>query len=95
MRRTLAENGIFLLRISVSLLMLSHGIPKAMEYETLIQAFPDPLGLRGSRVHRAGLAVLRLVVQQAALAKSGASFAKAASSRAGRTAVKQRRTHFA
>ncbi|MBW1876242.1 MAG: DoxX family protein [Deltaproteobacteria bacterium] len=39
MRRTLAENGVFLLRISVSILMLSHGIPKALEYETLVQSF--------------------------------------------------------
>jgi putative oxidoreductase len=45
MRRTLADNGIFLLRLSVSLLMLSHGIPKAFEYETLIQEFPDPLNV--------------------------------------------------
>jgi putative oxidoreductase len=36
MRRMLADNGIFLLRISVSLLMLSHGVPKALEYETLV-----------------------------------------------------------
>lgn len=49
MRRTLADNGIFLLRISVSLLMLSHGIPKAFEYETLVQEFPDPLNV-GSEV---------------------------------------------
>lgn len=45
MRRTLADNGIFLLRVSVSLLMLSHGIPKAVEYETLAQQFPDPLNV--------------------------------------------------
>ena len=45
MRRTLAENGVFLLRIAVSLLMLSHGIPKALEYETLVQSFPDPLNV--------------------------------------------------
>ncbi len=45
MRRTLAENGIFLLRVSVSLMMLSHGIPKALEYETLVQSFPDPLNV--------------------------------------------------
>jgi len=45
MRRTLAENGVFLLRIAVSLLMLSHGIPKALEYETLVQNFPDPLNV--------------------------------------------------
>jgi putative oxidoreductase len=45
MRRTLADNGIFLLRISVSLLVLSHGIPKALEYQTLIQEFPDPLNV--------------------------------------------------
>ena len=45
MRRTLADNGIFLLRISVSLMMLSHGIPKALEYETLVTEFPDPLNV--------------------------------------------------
>ncbi len=45
MRRTLADNGIFLLRISVSLLMLSHGIPKALEYQTLAAEFPDPLNV--------------------------------------------------
>ena len=45
MRRTLSENGIFLLRISVSMMMLSHGIPKALEYETLITEFPDPLNV--------------------------------------------------
>ena len=45
MRRTLAENGVFLLRVSVSLLMLSHGVPKALEYETLVQNFPDPLNV--------------------------------------------------
>lgn len=49
MRRALADNGIFLLRISVSLLMLSHGVPKALEYETLVQEFPDPLNV-GSEV---------------------------------------------
>jgi putative oxidoreductase len=47
MRRALAENGVFLLRISVSILMLSHGIPKAFEYETLVQTFPDPLNVGG------------------------------------------------
>ena len=49
MRRTLAENGVFLLRVSVSLMMLSHGISKALEYDTLVQTFPDPLNL-GSKV---------------------------------------------
>lgn len=49
MRRTLAENGAFLLRVSVSLMMLSHGIPKALEYETLVRSFPDPLNV-GSEV---------------------------------------------
>ena len=45
MRRTLTDNGLFLLRVSVSLLMLSHGVPKALEYETLVQSFPDPLNV--------------------------------------------------
>lgn len=25
--------------------MLSHGVPKALEYETLVQSFPDPLNV--------------------------------------------------
>ena len=45
MRQRLAENGVFLLRVGVSLLMLSHGIPKALEYDTLVQTFPDPLNV--------------------------------------------------
>jgi len=45
MRQKLAENGVFLLRISVSLLMLSHGVPKALDYDTLVQSFPDPLNV--------------------------------------------------
>jgi putative oxidoreductase len=45
MRQTLADHGAFLLRISVSLLMLTHGIPKALEYGTLVQTFPDPLNV--------------------------------------------------
>lgn len=45
MRRQLADNGIFLLRIAVSLLMLSHGIPKLLEYDTLVTSFPDPLNV--------------------------------------------------
>ena len=45
MRRTLAENGAFLLRVAVSLMMLSHGIPKALDYDTLVQTFPDPLNV--------------------------------------------------
>jgi len=49
MRRTLAENGALLLRVSVSILMLTHGIPKVVRYETLIQTFPDPLNV-GSEV---------------------------------------------
>ena len=45
MRRQLADHGIFLLRISVSLLMLTHGIPKVLNYQTLVQTFPDPLNV--------------------------------------------------
>jgi putative oxidoreductase len=45
MRRQLADNGIFLLRVAVSLLMLSHGIPKLLNYQTLVQTFPDPLNV--------------------------------------------------
>jgi len=45
MRRTLAENGAFLLRVTVSLMMLSHGVPKALDYDTLVQSFPDPLNV--------------------------------------------------
>lgn len=45
MRQKLADNGIFLLRVSVAIMMLSHGIPKAFEYEELVQNFPDPLNV--------------------------------------------------
>ncbi len=45
MRQTLVDNGLFLLRISVSFLMLSHGIPKALDYERLLHDFPDPLNV--------------------------------------------------
>ena len=45
MRQKLVDNGLFLLRISVSFLMLSHGIPKALEYERLVHEFPDPLNV--------------------------------------------------
>lgn len=45
MRRTLAENGAFLLRVAVSLMMLSHGVPKALDYDMLLQSFPDPLNV--------------------------------------------------
>jgi putative oxidoreductase len=45
MRHTLAENGAFLLRVAVSLMMLSHGVPKALDYDTLVQSFPDPLNV--------------------------------------------------
>ena len=29
----------------MAIMMLSHGIPKALEYEELIQSFPDPLNV--------------------------------------------------
>ncbi|MDH3625941.1 MAG: DoxX family protein [Myxococcales bacterium] len=45
MRQRLADNGIFLLRVSVAMMMLSHGIPKALGYEELVQSFPDPLNV--------------------------------------------------
>jgi putative oxidoreductase len=45
MRQKLAENGAFLLRVAVSLMMLSHGVPKALDYDTLVQTFPDPLNV--------------------------------------------------
>ena len=45
MRQKLAENGAFLLRVVVSLMMLSHGLPKALDYDTLVQTFPDPLNV--------------------------------------------------
>ena len=45
MRQKLADNGIFLLRVTVSFMMLSHGIPKALGYEELVQTFPDPLNI--------------------------------------------------
>jgi len=49
MRRQIADNGVFLLRLSVALMMLSHGIPKALEYDELVKSFPDPLNV-GSEV---------------------------------------------
>jgi len=45
MRRKLADNGIFLLRVSVAIMMLTHGVPKALGYEELVQTFPDPLNV--------------------------------------------------
>ena len=41
----MADNGIFLLRVSAAIMMLSHGIPKALDYENLVVSFPDPLNL--------------------------------------------------
>lgn len=45
MRRRLADNGIFLLRVSAAILMLTHGVPKALGYEELVRTFPDPLNV--------------------------------------------------
>ena len=45
MRQRLADGGLFLLRVSVALLMLSHGVQKLLDYETLTRTFPDPLGV--------------------------------------------------
>lgn len=45
MRQKLADNGIFLLRIAVAIMMLSHGVPKALEYDELVRSFPDPLNV--------------------------------------------------
>ena len=45
MRQQVAENGIFLLRVSAAIMMLSHGIPKALDYEQLVTSFPDPLNV--------------------------------------------------
>lgn len=45
MRQRLADNGIFLLRVSAAIMMLSHGIPKALDYEQLVVSFPDPLNV--------------------------------------------------
>ncbi|MGB5813186.1 MAG: DoxX family protein [Polyangiales bacterium] len=45
MRQKLADNGIFLLRIAVAIMMLSHGVPKALEYDDLVRSFPDPLNV--------------------------------------------------
>lgn len=45
MRQRLADNGIFLLRISAAIMMLTHGVPKALGYEELVQTFPDPLNV--------------------------------------------------
>ena len=45
MRQQLADNGIFLLRVSAAIMMLTHGIPKALDYEQLVVSFPDPLNV--------------------------------------------------
>lgn len=37
--------GLFILRVVSGLLMLSHGIPKLMEFSDKMQTFPDPIGL--------------------------------------------------
>ena len=41
--------GLLLLRLGFGGLMLTHGIPKLMNYATLATQFPDPLGV-GSQV---------------------------------------------
>lgn len=41
--------GLLLLRLGFGGLMLTHGIPKLMNYSTLATQFPDPLGL-GSQI---------------------------------------------
>ena len=45
MTQRLHDAGTLLVRVAASILMLSHGIPKAMKYTELIQEFPDPLGV--------------------------------------------------
>jgi len=37
--------GLFFLRIAVSLMMLSHGIPKFLNYSENLHSFKDPLGV--------------------------------------------------
>jgi len=37
--------GIFLLRVATSCLMLTHGLPKLLNFGEMLQKFPDPIGV--------------------------------------------------
>ena len=37
--------GLTILRVGTAALMLTHGIPKLRDFDTLAQRFPDPLGI--------------------------------------------------
>lgn len=39
------DTGLLVFRISVSLMMLSHGIPKFIKFNMLLGRFPDPIGI--------------------------------------------------
>ena len=39
------DMGLLIFRVSVSLMMLSHGVPKFMKFDMLLGRFPDPIGL--------------------------------------------------
>ncbi|MEW4526748.1 MAG: DoxX family protein [Maioricimonas sp. JB045] len=41
--------GLLILRVGVGCLMLTHGVPKLLNYTTLSQGFADPIGL-GSQI---------------------------------------------
>lgn len=45
MRQRLSDSGLFMLRLTACLAILSHGVPKLMRLEELSRDFPDPLGI--------------------------------------------------
>ncbi len=40
--------GLFLLRLGIGVFMLTHGIPKLMNYASMADQFPDPIGMGSS-----------------------------------------------
>lgn len=44
-RATLHDLGLLLLRLSVGLLMLTHGLPKLLNFQVMLEKFADPIGL--------------------------------------------------
>ncbi|MEZ4287547.1 MAG: DoxX family protein [Polyangiales bacterium] len=76
MRDALSDGGKCLLRVAVGALMLTHGVPKLLHYETMKGQFPDPIGLgsdlslllaMGAEVGCAALLILGLFTRIAAL----------------------------
>lgn len=68
--------GLLLLRLGFGGLMLTHGVPKLMNYATLATQFPDPLGVGsqlsvmmaiGAEVGCASLIILGLFTRLAAI----------------------------